>query len=157
MISSISNNFNGMSSEGISSDVFVDSALIVEEIFVDGEGSGDGSVSDEVFFDVINGAESVGRSGFVFVTSVTGIVSSSAIFVAFRGNLSDIRASGESRINVMRAFFHSVRITSRFISKISSRNNSGSSEPTPRSTNLSSIASHTKTAKESTASSGVGN
>jgi len=110
VISSISNDFNGMSSEGISRDVSVDSSFVVEEVFVDGEGSGDGSVGDEVLFDVIDGAESVGRGGLVFVVVIADVASGSAGLVALGGHLGHVRAGGEAGLHVVGASFHGVRI-----------------------------------------------
>jgi len=43
---SVSNNFNGMSSKGFSCGVFVNSSLVGNEIFINGEGGGHWSVGD---------------------------------------------------------------------------------------------------------------
>jgi len=146
-----------VSSKGLSTNVFVHSRFVVDEIFVNCEGSGDRSVFDEVSFDGINGVESVGRSGSVFVTAVVSSISRFTRFRASRGYLSDIRAIFEVRGDVVSTFFHSVGVTGGLVSEISSSHNSGFFEPVPGGHDLSSIASHREAGKESTAPSGIGN
>jgi len=58
---------------------------------------------------------------------------------------------------MVRAFLHGVGVTGGVITEVSSRHDSGSAEPTPGCSNLSSVASHRHTRKESTASGSIGN
>jgi len=141
MIDSITYYFNCVASKSFSGNVFVDTRFVVQEIFIDGEGGGDGPVSGEVFFDVVNTGQSVTGCGFVFIVGVIGTVSGGAGFVAFWGDLCNICACGKGRGDMVGAFFHGVRETTGFISKVSSSNNSGSVEPAPGSSDLTSIAS----------------
>jgi len=88
---------------------------------------------------------------------VIGTVSGDAGFVTFGGDLWNICACGKGRGDMVGAFFHGVRETAGFISEVSSGDNSGSEEPAPRSSDLTSIATHRHTAQESTASGGISN
>lgn len=61
-----------------------------------------------------------------------------------------------SSVNMMNAFGHGVRVAEIFVFIVTSCDNPSACEPSPRGSNLSSIASHGKTAQKSTTTGGVG-
>lgn len=61
---------DGVTTEGLSGLVRVDTALVGEEIFVDGEGSSNGSVFADFALDRSNTADSVGGACVVLVIRV---------------------------------------------------------------------------------------
>ena len=83
MVSSPSNNFNGMTSQGFSAGISVDARLIVYEIFVNSKGGSHRSVLLNIGFDSINAIYVISRvAGFVFV--ITVVASILALFAASR-------------------------------------------------------------------------
>lgn len=68
-----SDELDGVTSKFGSGGVLIDSALVGQEVFVDGESSGDSSVGVDVLLDLVNlagNSESVGGGGVVLVSSV---------------------------------------------------------------------------------------
>ena len=61
---------DGMTTEGRSGFVLVDTALVGKEIFIDGEGGSDGSVFVDVVLDVVMTADSIGGGGVVLVAGI---------------------------------------------------------------------------------------
>lgn len=51
--------------------MFVDTGAVGEEIFIDGEGSSDGTVLSDIGLDVLNSTESIAGSSGVLVTRVS--------------------------------------------------------------------------------------
>jgi len=61
---------SGVTSEGSSRDVLIDTALVCQEIFVDSEGVGDGTIGHDISLDVVNSLETVAGGGEVLVASI---------------------------------------------------------------------------------------
>jgi len=142
VISPISDDFNGMSSESTSRNVFVNTRFVIKEIFINSESSSYGTISNQILLNILNRWKSIRWRCFVFIIAIISRVSR-AIFVTSWRNLFDIRTTRQRWSYMMRTFFHCVWVTSFFITEVSSRNNSSSIKPVPRSSYLSSITSHT--------------
>ena len=65
---------DGVTTESISSFMLVDTGGVGEEIFIDGEGSSDGTVLSDISLDVLNSTESIAGSSGVLVIRVSKAV-----------------------------------------------------------------------------------
>lgn len=92
---------------------------------------------------------------------VRGVVNrgvSLARFLALRLNLDNIVAASETwSSDVMSALSHGVIEAELVITEVTTGNNTSAVEPSPRGTNLTTIATHGEAVEEVTAGSGVGN
>lgn len=69
-----SDQFDGMSSQGFSFSVSVDSRLVVHKIFVDSESSSHSSVLVNLLLNVFDSSNTIGRRSFLLIFSVNIIV-----------------------------------------------------------------------------------
>jgi len=147
---------DGVTTKSTSGGVLVDSTLVGEEIFVDGESSSDGTVLGDITLDLVNTAESVAGGSHVLVAGVGDLVVGRARGATNRLDLGDSITLGEGggRLMVV-ALGHGVVVTEFAISEISSSDNTLLGEPFPGGSDLTSIASHGLALEEVAAASGV--
>ena len=69
-ISTPTDGLDGVTTESASSCVLVDTRLVGEEIFIDGESGSDGTVLSDIGLDVLNSTESIAGSSGVLLTRV---------------------------------------------------------------------------------------
>lgn len=94
----------------------------------------------------------------MFVRRVVNGGISLARFLALGLNLDNIVAASETwSSNVMSALGHGVVEAEFVITKVTTGNNTSAVEPSPRGTNLTTIATHGEAVEEVTAGSGVRN
>ena len=72
-ISTPTDGLDGVTTESISSFMLVDTGGVGEEIFIDGEGSSDGTVLSDIGLDVLNSTESIAGSSGVLVIRVNSV------------------------------------------------------------------------------------
>jgi len=140
-----SDNFDGVTSEGVSTSVLIDSTLVSEEIFVDSESSGDGTEGLDISLNLLDGvkAESIAGGSHVFVFGIVNAGDSGARFVTRRLDLLDGITLGERRSGLMVvALGHGVIVAEFIVTEVSSRNDTLFHEPFPGSSNLTTVASH---------------
>jgi len=154
------NHFDSVTTEGVSSSVLVDTALVGEEIFVDGEGCSHGSVFGDIGLDLVNlarGAESIARLSHVLILGVVDSGDGRARVATLRLDLGNGITLGESGLRlVVIALTHGVIVAKLVIAEISSGDNTLLGEPFPGSSNLTSIASHGLALDEVAAAGGIG-
>lgn len=122
VFNSPSDDLDGMSSEGSSGGVLVDSRLVGQEILIDGEGSLDGSVGEDLLLDLFNSSNRVRALSEVLVIVIGGVISSNTTSLAGWGwVLWQIWAGGEGSIDVVVAWWESVWLAvSRLVVEVSS-------------------------------------
>jgi hypothetical protein len=74
-----------MSSQSRSSGVNVNSGLVSQEVFIDGERSFNGSIGEDFFLDFGDSSNRVGFGSELFVVGKRGVISSNTRFRASRG------------------------------------------------------------------------
>lgn len=121
VLNSPSNDLDGMSSKGSSSGVLVDSRLVGQEVLVDGEGSLDGSVSEDLLLDLFNSSDRVRALSEVLVVVVGVAVSRNTLSLAGWGwVLWQIWAWGEGSVDVVVAWWEGVWLAvSRLVVEVS--------------------------------------
>ena len=140
-----SDNFDSVTSEGVSTSVLIDSTLVGKEIFVYSEGSGDGTEGLDISLNLLDGvkAKSIAGGSHVFVFGVVNAGDSGARAVTRRLDLLDGITLGERRSGLMVvALGHGVIVAEFIITEVSSRNDTLVYEPFPGSSNLTTVASH---------------
>ena len=81
---------DGVTTESRAALVSVDTGLVCQEVFVDGEGRGDGTVLLDLSLDVLNTADSIAAGREVLVVVVSASVVIDASLRASRGHLRDV-------------------------------------------------------------------
>ena len=81
---------DGVATESRAGLVGVDTGLVGQEVFVDGEGGGDGTVLLDLSLDVLNTADSIAAGREVLVIVVGASVVIDASLRASRGHLRDV-------------------------------------------------------------------
>jgi len=151
-----SDDLDGVTSEGVSRGVLVDTTLVGQEIFVDSKGSSSSTIREDILLDIINRLQTVAGGSHVFILGVVNAGVGGARATTLRLHLSDVTALGEggSRLMVV-AFTHGVIVAQFAIAEVSPGNNTLLGEPFPRSSNLTSVASHGLALEEVAAASGI--
>ena len=138
---------DGVTTEGSNTGIWqglgVDTCLVGEEVFIDGEGGSDGTVLLDILLDVVNSTETIAGAGGVLVISVSSGLIIRASLGALRLNLSDIITKREGiAVDVMGTSLHGVVEAGTRGSVSTSSNNTSVLEPSPWSTNLTTVATH---------------
>lgn len=119
----------------------VDTTLVGKEVFVDGESRSDGTVGVDVGLDSIDTTETIGGGSEVLVVGVVNGGVGLAGALALGLDLDDIVAASETGgSNVMSALGHGVIETEFTITEVTTGNNTSRVEPSPRGTNLTTVA-----------------
>lgn len=155
VVSTPSDDLNGVSAQGPAVSMTVDSTLVVDKVFIDGESSSDRTVFLNVLFDVVLASQSIRGCGFVFVVIVFDRVVF-ACFLAFGSNLFDFSTIFIRGIfDMMRAEGHGVRVTGSLVAEVAASDHTLFLEPFPGRSDLTAVAAHALALQKSTASSGV--
>jgi hypothetical protein len=152
-----SDHLDGVTSQGVSRGVLVDTALVGQEIFVDSEGGSSSTVREDILLDLVNRHQTVAGGSHVLILGVVNAGVGGARASTLRLDLGDVTALGEggSRLVVV-AFTHGVIVAQFAVTEVSSRNYTLFGEPFPGGSNLTSIASHGLALEEVAAASGIG-
>jgi hypothetical protein len=150
------NDLDGMTSESLTALMLVDTALVAQEVFIDGESTGDWTVSVDILLkmvDVRNRVRSRGRH--VLVSMIFGFITRLARFGTFGSFLGNVGTVGFATWHVMLALRHGVRIAGVSRTHLAASDDTSLVEPVPWRTDLTSVATHGTTFHESTAASGI--
>ena len=140
---------NGVTTKGRAGSVLVDTGLVGQEVFVDGEGGGDSTVLVNISLDVVDATEAIAAAGGVLVIAVGAGIIIDASLGAFRFNLLDIIAERKSFArDVMGALLHRIVVAGATGAEVSAGDNTLLLKPFPRRANLATIASHGLALKE---------
>jgi hypothetical protein len=153
-----SNALDGVASLGGTGHVLVNTGLVGEEIFVDGEGSGDWSVGHDLGLDVFDTLDGVAGGTEVLVASIlnSGVAGAG---VEALGLVSGNIVARDKALNsdVVSALRHSVVIAELTLAVVAARNNTCALEPSPGGGNLATIATEGEALGTVTAGCGVRN
>ena len=156
VLSAPTDRLDSVAAERGASLVRIDTGLVSEEVFVDGESRGDSAVLLDVSLDAINAGEAIaGRRGVLVIgVDPTGVIG--AGLGASRLNLRNVVTQGESLAgHMMSTLLHSVVVASTGGTIIATGHDTGILEPIPWSANLATVAAHGEAVGEAAASGGV--
>ena len=156
VLSAPTDHLDSVTSERRAGRVLVNTGRVGQEVLVDREGSGDGTVSIDVGFDVCNSLDTVAGGTEVLIVGVGASWVIGASLGALGGNSRDViaarkRGSGD----VVSALWHRVVEASAGGTVVTASNNSRFLEPAPRSADLTTIAALRLALDEVAASSSV--
>lgn len=158
VIGAPADHLDGVATVGGAGLVLVDTLLVGEEIFVDGEGGGDSAVLVDLLLDVLDASDAVAGSAQDLLVTVDEVVVGLALGLADWGNLGGVLAVVETlNFDVMSALRHGVVVAELTLAKVTSGDGSGSGEPGPWGTNLTTVAAEGEAGCAIAASSGVSN
>ena len=153
-----SNSLDSVTAKSGASGVLVDTGLVGEEVFVDSESGGDGSVLLDISLDGIDATDAIAAVSEVLVALVFDIFVINAGAVASWLYLFDIVAKwqGFAR-DVVSALLHRVVVASASGAVVASSNDSSSLEPGPGGADLATVAAEGEAVIAIAAASSVGN
>ena len=147
---------DGVTAEGATGGVLIDTRLVGKEVFVHGESRGDGTVLLDLSLDVVNATDAIAASGEVLVIAVgaSGVID--ARLRAGGSDLLDIIAGWEDVAgDVMGALLHGVVVAGVRSAEVTSSDDTGVGEPFPGRADLTTVAAHRLAVNKVAAGSGV--
>ena len=147
---------DGVTTKSGASSVLVNTRLVGQEVFVDGEGGSDSTVLLDVSLDSIDATDAVAAVSKVLVGLVRAIFVINAGVVASGLNLFNVIARWQGFAgDVMSALLHRVVVASAGGPVVASSNDTGPLEPSPWGANLATIAAEGEAVVTITAASRV--
>ena len=130
-----------MTTKRLASLVLVDTALVAQEVLVNGESTSERAVGVDVSLDIIRDPDVIGLAfGTFFVILVAGAVRGLTFLVTCWLNLRSLVARWFVSSHVMLTWWHGVRVAGVFAAHLTACNDSLCSKPVPWLLNLSTIA-----------------
>jgi len=143
VLDTITNGFDGVTTEHLTSLVRVDTGLVGQEVFVDGEGDFDRSLSRDLGHHVLLTSHTVSTLALFEVAGIGSARALGALFLAGRGWQRSTTSWVLRRSDMVSARSHRVRLAVNSVGIEASGNETSGLEVRPGSARVTTIAAHT--------------